>query len=174
MYFKPLALFSCVLLFSACGHLPEQSVTPVQAVSEVQSLQQRDNNLKQKVNAYTQDQALFDVAFDDLNQDGQDEAIVLLKGQDWCGSGGCTMLIFQGKSNHQFDFLSKTTLVDTPVYSTTYMHNGWKQVLVYSRKHGQVMLKFDGTQYPLNSSLLPVATAKLPPNTAKLLLGVAE
>jgi hypothetical protein len=36
------------------------------------------------------------------------------------------------------------------------------------------MLKFDGTQYPLNSSLLPVATAKLAPNTAKLLLGVAE
>ena len=116
----------------------------------------------------------LDVAFDDLNQDGQDEAIVLLKGQDWCGSGGCTMLIFQGKSNHQFDFLSKTTLVDTPVYSTTYLHNGWKQVLVYSRKHGQVMLKFDGTQYPLNPSLLPVATAKLAPNTAKLLLGVAE
>lgn len=174
MYFKPLALFSCVLLFSACRHLPKQSVTPAQAVSEVQTLQQRDNNLKQKVHAFTQDQTLFDVAFDDLNQDGQDEAIVLLKGLDWCGSGGCTMLIFQGKPNQQFDFLNKTTLVNTPVYSTTYIHNGWKQLLVYSRKHGQVMLKFDGTQYPLNPSLLPVATVKLAPNTAKFLLGVAD
>lgn len=174
MYFKPLALFSCVFLFSACSHLPEKFVTPAKGVNEAQTLQQRDNNLKQKVDAYTQDQALFDVAFDDLNQDGQDEAVVLLKGQDWCGSGGCTMLIFQGRPHQQFDFLSKTTLVDTPVYSTTYMHNGWKQLLVYSRKHGQVMLKFDGNQYPFNPSLLPVATAKLAPNTAKLLLGVAD
>lgn len=174
MYFKPLALFSYVFLFSACSHLPEKFVTPAKGVNEAQTLQQRDNNLKQKVDAYTQDQALFDVAFDDLNQDGQDEAVVLLKGQDWCGSGGCTMLIFQGRPHQQFDFLSKTTLVDTPVYSTTYMHNGWKQLLVYSRKHGQVMLKFDGNQYPLNPSLLPVATAKLAPNTAKLLLGVAD
>lgn len=52
-----------------------------QAISDYKT-QQRDNDLKQKVNAYTQDQALFDVAFDDLNQDGQDETIVLLKGQD--------------------------------------------------------------------------------------------
>ena len=130
MYFKPLALFSCVILFSACRHLPEQSIIPAKVVSESQTLQHRDNNLKQKVHAFTQDQTLFDVAFDDLNQDGQDEAIVLLKGLDWCGSGGCTMLIFQGKPNQQFDFLSKTTLVNTPVYSTTYIHNGWKQLLV--------------------------------------------
>lgn len=174
MYFKPLALFSCVFLFSACSHLPEKFVTPAKGVNEAQTLQQRDNNLKQKVDAYTQDQALFDVAFDDLNQDGQDEPVVLLKGQDWCGSGGCTMLIFQGRPHQQFEFLSKTTLVDTQVYSTTYLHNGWKQLLVYSRKHGQVMLKFDGNQYPLNPSLLPLTTAKLAPNTAKLLLGVAD
>ena len=95
--------------------------------------------------------------------------LFFLKGQDWCGTGGCTLLVFKGQSNQQFDFVSKTTLVYTPIYSTTYLDNEWKQLLVYSPKHGQVMLKFDGTKYPLNPSLLPVQNAELEPNTSKLL-----
>lgn len=171
MYLKSFAVFSCVLALSACHHLPKKSVQQPSVTVENQTLQQRDQQLKQKIYNYTQDQALFDVAFDDLNNDGKEDAIVLLKGQDWCGSGGCTMLIFKGLPNQQFEFISKTTLVDTPVYSTTYLHNEWKQLLVYSRKHGQVMLKFDGMKYPLNPSLLPVQNAKLAPNSAHLLLG---
>lgn len=171
MYFKPLALFSCALLFNACSHLPDKSVKPLKAEIENQALQLRDRNLKQKVQDYTLDQSLFDVAFDDLNQDGQDDAIVLLKGQNWCGSGGCAMLIFKGKASQNFDFVSKTTLVDNPIYSTTYTQSGWKQLLVYSRKHGQVMLKFDGVKYPLNPSLLPLHVGKLAPDTVRLLFG---
>jgi hypothetical protein len=33
------------------------------------------------------------------------------------------------------------------------------------------MLKYDGKQYPLNPSLLPVQTAKLAPDRAELLFG---
>ena len=169
MYLKSFAVFSCARVLSACHQLPEKSVQQASITIEKQTLQQREQQLKQKIHAYTQEQALFDVAFDDLNNDGKEDAIVLLKGQNWCGSGGCTLLIFKGQPNQQFDFVSKTTLVDTPVYSTTYLHNEWKQLLVYSPKHGQVMLKFDGTRYPLNPSLLPVQNAKLELNTSKLL-----
>ena len=174
MYLKPLLVLSCVLVLSACDHLPEKPVKQASVIVVNQASQQRDQQLKQKVHDYTQDQALFDVAFDDLNHDGKEDAIVLLKGLDWCGSGGCTMLVFKGQPNQQFDFVSKTTLVDTPVYSTTYLHHEWKQLLVYSPKHGQVMLKFDGATYPLNPSLLPVQKAKLAPNTAKLLFDVTH
>ncbi|MEG0481478.1 MAG: hypothetical protein RR569_00065 [Acinetobacter sp.] len=174
MYLKSLVLLSCVFLLDACTNLPEKSVEPSKNEAKNQSVQQRDSNLKQSVFAYTKDSSTYEVAFDDLNGDGQQDALVLLNGMDWCGSGGCTMLIFKGKSNQKFEFLSKTTLVGSPVYSTTYVSNGWKQLLVYSRKHGQVMLKFDGAGYPLNPSLLPVETTKLAPHNAKLLFGLSE
>lgn len=171
MYIKPLILISTVLLLNACTTGTKN--TAPQHVNQPQASlsQQRDINLKQQVHVYTEDQSTFNVAFNDLNQDGIDDAIVLLNGQNWCGSGGCTMLIFKGKADEQFELLSKTTLVDRPVYATTYTQNGWKQLLVYSRKHGQVMLKYDGKQYPLNPSLLPVQTAKLAPDRAELLFG---
>ncbi|WP_089605065.1 hypothetical protein [Acinetobacter piscicola] len=180
MYLKSLVLLSTAVLFSACTHIPEQPIqrlnTEVISKAEVknQSAQQRDSHLKQSVFAYTKDSSAYEVAFDDLNGDGQQDALVLLNGMDWCGSGGCTMLIFKGKPNQAFEFLSKTTLVDSPVYSTTYVSNGWKQLLVYSRKHGQVMLKFDGAVYPLNPSLLPVEATKLAPHNDKLLFGLSE
>ena len=173
MFFRAMTLTACVWL-NACHHFSENSISTVKTDVAKQTDALRHVQLKQAVHAYTQDQPLFDVAFDDLNQDGLDDAIVLLKGLDWCGSGGCTLLVFQGLSNQQFDVVSKTTLVDTPVYSTTYKHHGWKSLLINSRKHGQVMLQFDGQIYPLNPSLLPLQTAKLAPDTSILLFGQTQ
>lgn len=109
MYLKSWVLLSATVLLGACTHLPEQSIQSTKNEVQNQFVQQRDSNLKQSVQNYTHDQSLFDVAFDDLNVDGQDDAIVL-KRQEWCGSGGCTMLIFKGKSNQEFEFLSKKPL----------------------------------------------------------------
>ncbi|MFW1799300.1 hypothetical protein ACG9YX_04580 [Acinetobacter nematophilus] len=172
MNIQSMILMSAALLLTACTALHEKSLQqPELSSSRLQPLQQRDIHLKQQVEAYTQGQSTFNVAFNDLNQDGIEDAIVLLNGLDWCGSGGCSMLVFKGGENQQFEFLSKTTLVDTPVYVTSYMHNGWKQLFIYTPKHGQVMLKFDGKQYPFNPSLLPLQTAKLAPNSAQLIFG---
>ena len=157
------------IFVGACSsNLPVKSST---AMQEIEVSPKNNPALIRAINTYTNAQTDFDVALFDLNQDGLKDAVVLLKGSNWCGSGGCTMLIFKGLPNQQFEFISKTTLVDIPVYSTTYLHNEWKQLLVYSRKHGQVVLKFDGMKYPLNPSLLPVQSAKLAPNSAHLLLG---
>src|SRR5262245_44169381 len=41
-------------------------------------------------------QPTFRHALIDLDGDGRPDAIVLLRSQDWCGSGGCTMLVFRG------------------------------------------------------------------------------
>ncbi|MFW1973367.1 hypothetical protein [Acinetobacter bereziniae] len=171
MNIRSMILMSAAFLLSACTTSHEKpQKQPAKSTGSL-SLQQREIHLKQQVESYTQGQPTFNVAFNDLNQDGVEDAIVLLSGQDWCGSGGCTMLVFKGGANQQFEFLSKTTLVDTPVYVTSYMHNGWKQLFVYTHQHGQVMLKFDGKEYPLNPSLLPVQTAKLAPDSAQLIFG---
>lgn len=169
MYIKSLILLSTLLFLSGCTMNVEKSYKLTGTQQNSQVLQQRNEHLAQAVHTYTQDQSRFNVAFNDLNQDGIDDAVVLLTGQEWCGSGGCTMLVFKGQSNQQFEFLSKTTLVDHPIYVMKYLQNGWKQLLVYNPKHGQVMLKFDGKQYPLNPSLLNVENVKYEPNSGQLL-----
>lgn len=161
-------IFSLSGLFCGCVTVSHEKATNFSSVN--QELRLKMQYLERSIYAYTQDKTVFDVAFDDLNKDGHADAIVLLSGINWCGSGGCTLLIFQGRADHQFKFVSKTTVVDTPIYSTEYMHNGWKQLSVYVRKHGQVILSFDGQAYAENPSLLPIQTLELTPENAQLLL----
>src|SRR2546422_5453095 len=47
----------------------------------------------------------FRHSFTDLDGDGRAEALVLLRGNVWCGSGGCTMLVFRG-TDAGFTFVS--------------------------------------------------------------------
>ncbi len=49
-----------------------------------------------------QERPPFRHALTDLNADGQADAIVLLLGSSWCGSGGCNMLVFRGTGSRWF------------------------------------------------------------------------
>jgi len=60
------------------------------------------------------DTPLFKHALVDLNGDGRVDAIVLLSGPTWCGSGGCTMLIFRGTKTG-FSFVSGSTITNEPI-----------------------------------------------------------
>ncbi|TCM61429.1 hypothetical protein EC844_12827 [Acinetobacter calcoaceticus] len=93
------------------------------------------------------------VSYLDLNADGQVDAVVLLQGQEWCGSGGCTLLVFKGMPHEKFELLSKSTVVNTPIYQLSSSRNGWSDLSVYSRGTGQVLMQFNGQAYPLNPSL---------------------
>lgn len=171
MYLKYLMGLSLCILFQGCASQSyEQAETNAVVSPTIISNQKIKQHLADSVYAYTKDQTAYQVAFDDLNKDGHADAIVLLSGMNWCGSGGCTLLIFQGGADHQFKFVSKSTVVDTPIYSTVSMHKGWKQLSVYVRKHGQVILPFDGQAYAENPSLLPIQTLELTPENAQLLL----
>jgi len=101
----------------------------------------------------------------DLNDDGALDAVVLLTGSDWCGSGGCTMLVFQGKDK-TFNLISSSTLVRSPLTVGETKTNGWRDLIVEVSGGGatpaQVALKFDGTAYPKNPSVEPA----LPQNSS--------
>ncbi len=87
MNIRSMILMSAAFLLSACTTSHEKpQKQPAKSTSSL-SLQQREIHLKQQVESYTQGQPTFNVAFNDLNQDGVEDAIVLLSGQDWCGSG---------------------------------------------------------------------------------------
>lgn len=93
----------------------------------------------------------------DLNGDGQEELLTQL---DWCGSGGCTLLIFE---NHQqqWRFNSRVTLVNTPLNLGNQTQHGWRDLVFFVSGGGaqpnQHILQYDGVSYPLNPSVAPVA-----------------
>jgi hypothetical protein len=103
--------------------------------------------------------------FVDLNGDSTQDAVVVLTGFNWCGTGGCTMLVFQGKDK-TFKFVSSSSLVRPPVTVSETKTKGWRDLVLTVSGGGiparTVALKFDGKQYPLNPSIqtaLPAETA---------------
>ena len=104
-----------------------------------------------------QEQPPFLHALTDLNADGQIDAIVLLLGSSWCGSGGCNMLVFRGTTDG-FMFVSASTITNEPIRVLPENVQGWKTLIVYSKGKSDVLMQFNGTHYPLNPSLQSKAT----------------
>lgn len=124
------------------------------------------------VHAYTQAQSDYQSNTFDLNQDGVMDAVVLLNGSEWCGSGGCTLLVFEGLSNGSFQPHSKMTVTSTPVYALSTQTQGWHDLSVYTRGLGQVILKYNGKSYPSNPSLANKYTLNLKQAGNTLLLPI--
>jgi hypothetical protein len=100
--------------------------------------------------------------FADLNEDGILDALVILTGPYWCGTGGCTMLVFQGE-NKSFNFVSSSTLVRPPVTVSNNKTKGWRDLVLTVSGGGMsaktIALKFDGKKYPHNPSVQPALPA---------------
>ena len=95
----------------------------------------------------------------DLNGDGIQDALVLLDNPMYfCGTGGCTMLVFKGTKSG-FAFVSRSTLIRSPVLVSDTKTHGWRDLLVEVSGGGatpkKVALKFTGGKYPLNPSTQP-------------------
>lgn len=100
----------------------------------------------------------FRQALVDLDDDRRSDVIVLLNGPDWCGTGGCQMLVFHG-TTAGFEFVSASSVASEPIRVSPMKSNGWRTLIVSSRGRGDVLLPFDGTRYPSNSSMADKATA---------------
>ncbi len=117
-----------------------------------------DFDIKHAVSLVTQQSDLrFNVAYVDLNSDNSNDAIVLLQSMDWCGSGGCTMLIFEN-SKKGYQLISKSTVTNPPIRITNTKSHGWYDLIVWSKGKGDVLMSFNGHSYPTNPSLQPLAS----------------
>jgi hypothetical protein len=123
-------------------HAPSSLMTAIQAYAGKKGHQERPP---------------FRHALTDLNSDGQADAIVLLLGSSWCGSGGCNMLVFRGTQDG-FTLVSASTIANEPIRVLPENTQGWKSLIVYSKGRGHVLMQFNGTRYPLNPSLQSKAT----------------
>ncbi|CAM3097712.1 COG3650 family protein [Vibrio mytili] len=96
----------------------------------------------------------------DLNDDGQQELLVQL---DWCGSGGCTLLIFENYEQ-AWRFNSRITLVQSPIMLGQQLSHGWRD-LIFNVSGGRAqsanhVMEYTGVSYPINPSMAPTATAE--------------
>jgi len=93
----------------------------------------------------------------DLNNDGKDEYLVELIGGDWCGSGGCTVLIL----DKNFKLNTRMTVVNDPVYigapggkETT---KGYLNIYIQNKDGSVAKMAWNGNKYPSN----PTVAAKV-------------
>ncbi|HTR37509.1 MAG TPA: hypothetical protein VMH80_16500 [Bryobacteraceae bacterium] len=101
----------------------------------------------------------FVMAFADLNSDGTPEAIIYLKSNDWCGSGGCTTLVLV-RSADSWRVLAKISITRPPILILPAKSRGWHSLGVRVQGGGiqpghEAELRFDGKTYPGNPSVPP-------------------
>lgn len=95
----------------------------------------------------------------DLNGDDYKDAVVLLVGSEFAGTGGSTALILKGVENG-FAPLSTMTLVDAPIIISDEKTSDYKDIILNVSGGGVEssfnVMKFDGKAYPKNPSVAPL------------------
>lgn len=86
----------------------------------------------------------------DLNSDGAVERIVLIQDRYFCGSGGCTAVIFDSTGK----VINRITVARTPITLANSYRNGWQDFIVWSNGAYRLM-SYNGESYPSNPSLEP-------------------
>ncbi len=101
----------------------------------------------------------------DLDGDGQDDLLAYLEGPYFCGSGGCSLLVFRNEGG-AFTKVASTSVTRSPIAIGEPGPRGWRDLYVTigggGGPSGVVHLVDGGSGYPENPSVLPVADA-LPP-----------
>jgi hypothetical protein len=91
-----------------------------------------------------------------LNDDGIDDAVVLITNQAYCGSGGCSLVIFKGIAGG-FKLISSSPITREPIRLSPEKRDGWHTLSVLvdggGVEPGQVLMRFNGTSYPNNPSM---------------------
>jgi len=112
-HFMPAAILVVCMLFVG-GRL---------AQSTVQSPSGREEGLKKFLQSYegkpasaNERNTRYSAAFVDLKDDGTEEVIVYLLSPDWCGSGGCSVLILE-PAGGSYKIITRTTVRNLPFAS---------------------------------------------------------
>lgn len=98
----------------------------------------------------------------DLNEDGIPEVFVYLVGPFFCGTGGCSGVIFK-QENGEYKVLSRFSLVNNPVIISNTKTNNYRDIIMYVSGGGIksyfARVKYDGKTYPINPSIEPEVEA---------------
>jgi hypothetical protein len=92
----------------------------------------------------------------DLNGDASPEVVVHLTGSSFCGTGGCTTLIFQ-QLRGQYQLMGRISTSHAPIIVSGNTSNGWNDLIVYTRDAVPMLVKFGEKDYGEKVDLAPSA-----------------
>jgi hypothetical protein len=92
------------------------------------------------------------------------EVVVYVSGRDWCGAGGCHLLVLVPQAG-SFRVIGRVTIARPPIRVLTTFSHGRPDLAVWVQGGGiqpgyQARLSFDGRRYPGNPSMLPARPMK--------------
>jgi len=118
----------------------------------------------------TWDSTAVRVAWVDLNRDGVDDALLYLRGDVWCGSGGCTVLVFEamdGVDAEEFGAYRPAAEISL-MHGSIVVADGeglWRDLIAEGDDGRFHVLSFDGETYPLSPGGAPFLEGPLPAGT---------
>lgn len=115
-------------------------------------------SLDASVRAYTKSQVTpsYRYAWVKLGDGGQTGALVLLDG-DYCGSAGCNLLVLRS-TGKGLTLVSSSTICNEPIGVLAERQHGLRTLIVNTSDKGEVLMRFNGSRYPLNPSMQPTAS----------------
>lgn len=150
-----LALTGCTPADRTAAPSPEPAATPGKTAAEVAASPAADPALARFLEARTTD-AIAPLAYA-AGADGP-LTFVLLSGPEYCGSGGCKLLILE-RDGDGFTVLGDTTVTRAPIRVLDSSSHGRPDVGVRVAGGGgeayEARLSFDGTRYPSNPTVAP-------------------
>lgn len=184
-------LLTLLLLNIACAQsVPTTHVFP-QARSAISSSEsarrepEREESLRRFLQQYEGNPASpaerttrYAAAFVDLNDDGNDEVIVYLIDNKWCGSAGCSALVL-GRQGSSYRRVTKMTVTQLPIRVLLTKTNGWHDLGVWVQGGGiqrgyEAKLRFNGNKYPSNPSISPAQPLRTKPEGKVLIAADAK
>ena len=99
----------------------------------------------------------------DLNGDGRPEALFLITDPNYCGSGGCTLVIVSPRGR-SYRMVMRSTVTQPPIRLLPTVTHGW-HVIGATVWEGRgrpdvVRMRFNGRRYPNNPTMLPATSLK--------------
>ena len=123
--------------------------------------------------------SLWRLAWADVNSDGLLDALAYSVDPEWCGSGGCTLLVieampeFDQEEMGPYMIAAEIERVSEPVRVASQRTSGWCDLVVRSEGGHGVRLQFDGETYPF-SPADGVRTEGTGSDSGAILFSVAE
>ena len=103
-----------------------------------------------------------------VNLDGQrgKEIIVYVTGKQWCGTGGCGVLVLSRGVN-SYRVITKIPVAWPPIRVLDKRSHGWRSLGVWVQGGGvqpgyEAELDFNGRKYPFNPSVAPARKLRAP------------
>lgn len=138
--------------------------TPAIAQMTVDDIQEKDQEIAQYLTHYAKKKGKSDKldyrhAYYDLNRDNRLDAVVLLKGPDWCTPEGCTMAVLIA-DKIGFELQNATAGVNLPIKVNPDVvgRYGYMPFILTAGDGKEVALKYQQLSYPNTLKGAPAAS----------------